>query len=122
MAAQAASRSVTRRKTVLSVERPLAEAWVVPLESGGPVRRFTSRKGQRHWSRLGWSATVGGHVGFESTGGSTVGAAGMLQGSVGNKTFDCGSVRSFGICSPEVEFSSMHTFVNFLPGSSLKTG
>ncbi len=31
-----------------------------------PVRRFTSRKGQRHLSGLWWSATTGGHVGFES--------------------------------------------------------
>lgn len=64
----------------------------------------------------------GGPVLVPYTGGSTVGAAGMIQGSEGTKTFNCGSVRSFGICSPEVEFSSMHTFVNFLPGSSLKTG
>ncbi|MGI8614169.1 MAG: TnsA-like heteromeric transposase endonuclease subunit [Nocardioidaceae bacterium] len=44
----------------------MAEAWAVPLERGRPVRRFTSRKGQRHLSGLWWSATVGGHVGFES--------------------------------------------------------
>ena len=31
-----------------------------------PVRRFTCRKGQRHLSGLWWSATTGGHVGFES--------------------------------------------------------
>src|SRR5258708_34435359 len=41
-------------------------AWAVPLEHGSPVRRFTSRKGQRHLSGLWWSATTGGHVGFES--------------------------------------------------------
>ena len=45
---------------------PLAQAWAVPLEQGLPVRRFTSRKGQRHLSGLWWSATTGGHVGFES--------------------------------------------------------
>jgi hypothetical protein len=45
---------------------PLAEAWPVPFEHGMPVRRFTSRKGQRHMSGLWWSATTGGHVGFES--------------------------------------------------------
>ena len=45
---------------------PLAQAWAVPLEQGMPVRRFTSRKGQRHLSGLWWSATTGGHVGFES--------------------------------------------------------
>ena len=27
-------------------------AWAVPLEHGNPVRRFTSRKGQRHLSGL----------------------------------------------------------------------
>src|SRR6187200_282633 len=45
---------------------PLAQAWAVPIEQGLPVRRFTSRKGQRHLSGLWWSATTGGHVGFES--------------------------------------------------------
>ena len=29
---------------------PLAQAWAVPLEQGIPVRRFASRKGQRHLS------------------------------------------------------------------------
>src|SRR6478609_6235007 len=42
---------------------PLAQAWAVPLEEGLPVRRFTSRKGQRHLSGLWWSATTGGHGG-----------------------------------------------------------
>lgn len=45
---------------------PLAEAWAVPFERGLPVRRFASRKGQRHLSGLWWSATTGRHVGFES--------------------------------------------------------
>jgi hypothetical protein len=45
---------------------PLAQAWAAPLKQGRPVRRFTSRKGQRHLSGLWWSATTGGHVGFES--------------------------------------------------------
>jgi hypothetical protein len=45
---------------------PLAQVRAVPLEVGIPVRRFTSRKGQRHLSGLWWSATTGGHVGFES--------------------------------------------------------
>src|SRR6267142_6607645 len=45
---------------------PLAQAWAVPLEQGSPVRRLESRKGQRHLSGLWWSATTGGHVGFES--------------------------------------------------------
>jgi TnsA-like endonuclease N terminal len=31
-----------------------------------PVRRFAARKGQQHLSGLWWSATTGGHVGFES--------------------------------------------------------
>lgn len=46
--------------------RPLTEAWGVPFERALPVRRFTSRKGQRHFSGLWWSVTTGGHVGFES--------------------------------------------------------
>ena len=45
---------------------PLARAWEMPLERSLPVRRFTSRKGQRHLSGLWWSATTDGHVGFES--------------------------------------------------------
>jgi hypothetical protein len=45
---------------------PLDEAWRVPVEDGLPVRRFTARKGQRHLSGLWWSATTGGHVGYES--------------------------------------------------------
>jgi hypothetical protein len=44
----------------------LARAWAVRFERGVPVRRFASRKGQRHLSGLWWSATTGGHVGFES--------------------------------------------------------
>src|SRR6476620_10219393 len=45
---------------------PLARAWEMPLERSLPVRRLTSRKGQRHLRGLWWSATTGGHVGFES--------------------------------------------------------
>jgi hypothetical protein len=44
----------------------LGDAWSVPFEEGRPVRRFPSRKGQRHLSGLWWSATTGAHVGFES--------------------------------------------------------
>ncbi len=45
---------------------PLAEAQALPFERFRPVRRFAARKGQRHLSGLWWSATAGGHVGFES--------------------------------------------------------
>ena len=44
----------------------LSQAWATPFESCSPIRRFTSHKGQRHLSGLWWSATTGGHVGFES--------------------------------------------------------
>lgn len=37
---------------------PLAEVCAVPFEHGLPVRRFASRKGQRHLSGLWWSAAV----------------------------------------------------------------
>jgi hypothetical protein len=40
--------------------------WQVPVEAGRPVRRFAARKGQRHLRGLWWSATMGGHVGYES--------------------------------------------------------
>lgn len=45
---------------------PLAEAQLVAFEQARPVRRFTAHRGQRHLSGLWWSATTGGHVGFES--------------------------------------------------------
>lgn len=44
----------------------LAEAPRVGFEWCAPVRRFLSRKGQRHLSGLWWSATTAGHVGYES--------------------------------------------------------
>src|SRR6185295_16074913 len=44
----------------------LSQAWAAPFESCSPILRFTSHKGQRHLSGLWWSATTGGHVGFES--------------------------------------------------------
>jgi hypothetical protein len=44
----------------------LEEVWAAPFEHALPVRRFAARKGQRHLSGLWWSATTGGHVGFES--------------------------------------------------------
>lgn len=36
------------------------------FEAGLPVRGFPSYRGQRHFPGLYWSATTGGHVGFES--------------------------------------------------------
>ncbi|KAB1941143.1 TnsA-like heteromeric transposase endonuclease subunit [Micromonospora sp. ALFpr18c] len=44
----------------------LTGAWAVPFERCRPVRRFASYKGQKHHSGRWWSATTGGHVGFES--------------------------------------------------------
>ncbi len=44
----------------------LTEAAAVRFEQAMPVRRFPARRGQRHLSGLWWSATTGGHVGFES--------------------------------------------------------
>ncbi|MGC9495110.1 hypothetical protein [Streptomyces sp. WG7] len=46
--------------------RLLSEAVSVAFEEGGPVRGFPSYRGQRHFPGLYWSATTGGHVGFES--------------------------------------------------------
>ena len=45
---------------------PLGESWATRFEAGLPVRRFASRKGQKHLSGLWWSATMSRHVGFES--------------------------------------------------------
>src|SRR5437667_6752487 len=55
----------------LTVERTvcgavLEDVWSAPFEHALPVRRFAARKGQQHLSGLWWSATTGGHVGFES--------------------------------------------------------
>jgi len=55
----------------LTVERGvrgavLEDVWSAPFEHALPVRRFAARKGQQHLSGLWWSATTGGHVGFES--------------------------------------------------------
>ncbi|WP_147481306.1 hypothetical protein [Streptomyces shenzhenensis] len=38
----------------------------VPFESGLPVRRFTSYRGQRHFTGWYWAATTESLVGFES--------------------------------------------------------
>ncbi|WP_405681391.1 hypothetical protein [Streptomyces sp. NBC_01238] len=46
--------------------RPLADVVSVEFEAGLPVRGFPSYRGQRHFPGLYWSATTGGHVGFES--------------------------------------------------------
>jgi hypothetical protein len=50
----------------VEVGMALAAAAAVPFDCGMAVRRFRSRKGQRHLSGLWWCATTGGHVGFES--------------------------------------------------------
>ncbi|PSL42908.1 hypothetical protein B0I31_1342 [Saccharothrix carnea] len=44
----------------------LDETASAPFEAVSPVRRFPSYRGQRNFPGLYWSATVGGHVGFES--------------------------------------------------------
>jgi hypothetical protein len=45
---------------------PLSVLQKVALESGRPVRRFPSYRGQRNFPGLYWSATMDRHVGFES--------------------------------------------------------
>ena len=47
-------------------QEPLATGWASRLESGRPVRSFSSRQGQRNFPGLWWSATTGQHVGYES--------------------------------------------------------
>ena len=50
-----------------SVQRgPLASTWQVKFETRAPMRVVRSLKGQRNFSGWWWSATTGGHVGFES--------------------------------------------------------
>ena len=43
----------------------LTDAWAVRFEATAPVRRFYSRKAQRHLPGRWWSATDGVHVGYE---------------------------------------------------------
>jgi len=45
---------------------PLDRLWPVPFESVLPERRFPAFRGQSNWCGLYWSATCGGHVGYES--------------------------------------------------------
>ncbi len=44
----------------------LGRCWQVRFERVPPVRSFPSYRGQRNFPGLWWSATTGGHVGFES--------------------------------------------------------
>ena len=46
--------------------RSLPLCWNQPLEAAPPVREFVSYKGQKNFTGLRWTATTGGHVGFES--------------------------------------------------------
>ncbi|MCX4523644.1 TnsA-like heteromeric transposase endonuclease subunit [Streptomyces anulatus] len=48
------------------LRRPLADVWAVPFEHALPVRAFTSYRRQRNLPGRWWSATTGGHVGYES--------------------------------------------------------
>jgi hypothetical protein len=44
----------------------LASAWPVLFEDCRPARPFPHYKGQKHFPGLWWSATMAGHVGYES--------------------------------------------------------
>ncbi|MGQ4398835.1 TnsA-like heteromeric transposase endonuclease subunit [Streptomyces hayashii] len=45
---------------------PLGRLWSVRFESVRPERRFPAFRGQGNWCGWYWSATCGGHVGYES--------------------------------------------------------
>jgi hypothetical protein len=45
---------------------PLSGLWSVRFEGVRPERRFPSFRGQGNWCGWYWSATCGGHVGYES--------------------------------------------------------
>ncbi|WP_306610768.1 hypothetical protein [Streptomyces lunaelactis] len=45
---------------------PLSRLWSVRFEGGRPERRFPAFRGQGNWCGWYWSATCGGHVGYES--------------------------------------------------------
>ncbi|MFG2371248.1 TnsA-like heteromeric transposase endonuclease subunit [Streptomyces sp. NPDC048504] len=44
----------------------MGRLWSVPFESVRPERRFPAFRGQGNWCGWYWSATCGGHVGYES--------------------------------------------------------
>ncbi|MBV9162481.1 MAG: TnsA-like heteromeric transposase endonuclease subunit [Pseudonocardiales bacterium] len=46
--------------------RSFVECWDTRFEDGRPVREFRWSKGQRHNPGWWWTATMGGHVGYES--------------------------------------------------------
>lgn len=45
---------------------PLSRLWPVRFEAVRPERRFPAFQGQSNWCGWYWSATCGGHVGYES--------------------------------------------------------
>jgi hypothetical protein len=45
---------------------PLGRLWPIRFEAVQPVRRFPVRRGGGNWCGWYWSATCGGHVGYES--------------------------------------------------------
>jgi hypothetical protein len=49
-----------------SQRKDLSQCWNLRFERVPPVRKFVSYKGQKNFTGLRWTATVGGHVGFES--------------------------------------------------------
>lgn len=44
----------------------LSECWGARFEKAAPVRKFVSKRGTPGFSGFRWSATTGGHVGYES--------------------------------------------------------
>jgi hypothetical protein len=52
--------------TMSEVEFPLEQVAGYRFEDAAPVRSFPSYRGQRNWPGWWWSATTGGHVGYES--------------------------------------------------------
>ncbi|KAA2251177.1 hypothetical protein F0L68_37765 [Solihabitans fulvus] len=84
----------------------------------------TIRGQQRDPSQIGGAHGDSGGpmlVPYSTNNWTTVGAAGMLQGSLGPQTSSCGSLRIATTCASEIEFSSMRTVVNDL-GATLRTG
>jgi len=63
----------------------------------------------------------GGPIFIPNSDGTHVWAVGMLQGSNETLTTTCGSMRLAVKYSAYIEFSSVHTLLNQLPGSSLVT-
>jgi len=99
-----------------------AVAGVAPARLNDGYGSFWNIEGTQQTS--GQVAVAGGDSGgpvltvdYNNGAYTTVGAAGMIQ--FGSNPVACGSVNIATTCFARVDFSSVHTFLNDVPGTSL---